>query len=249
MARSFLLALIAGAVLVCYVTIRPEQQWILWLTSAVAALATDGLVRTHPRWQGPEAIWSLPFLFLPAAATLGAGLFIDHAIDGYARPLCALGGAVAVGVIAFGEYHTVDVGTRVFGAMRLLLAVGTYLTAFALYSVIFSRDVPIAASAAMIGVISLGLALELLRETYLIGPSSLFVSAAVGVSLAELRLVLYFFPLDGLLAGALLIIAFYFATGIVHHLLDQDLESATLAEYLMVGGGGAAAVVLTRLFV
>ncbi len=249
MARSFLLAMISAAGLIGYVTIRPEQMWILCLTSGVAALATDGLVRTHPRWQGPEAIWSLPFLFLPAAATLGAGLFIDHAIEGYARPLCGLAGGLAIGVVAFGEYHTVDVGTRVFGAMRLLLAVATYLTAFALYSVIFSRDIPIALSATLIGAISLGLALELLRETYLIGPSSLLVSGAVGVTLAELRLVLYFFPLDGLLAGALLIIAFYFATGIVHHLLDQDLEWETLAEYVMVGGGGAAAVVLTRLFV
>ncbi len=154
-----------------------------------------------------------------------------------------------VGVIVFGEYHTVDAGSRVFGAMRLVLAVATYLTAFSLYAVIFSREMPIVVSALFIGIVSLGLALELLRETYLLGPSSLLVSGAIGLSLAELRLVLYFFPMDGLLAGALLIIAFYFATGIVHHLLDQDLEMATLAEYVVVGGGGAAAVVLTRLFV
>lgn len=243
------MAIIAAAGLIAYVTIRPEQQWIIWLTTGLAAIATDGIVRTHPRWHGHDAIWSLPFLFLPAATTLGCGLFIDHAIDGYARPLAAIGGAMLVGVVVFGEYHTVDVGSRVFGTMRLILAVATYLTAFSLYAVIFSRDMPIAVSALLIGVISLGLALELLRETYLLGPSSILVSGAIGLSLAELRLVLYFFPMDGLLAGALLIIAFYFATGIVHHLLDQDLEMATMAEYVLVGGGGAAAVVLTRLFV
>ena len=33
---------------------------------------------------------------------------------------------------------------------------------------------------------------------------------------------LYFFALDGLLAGALMIIGFYLATGLVHHLLDHD---------------------------
>lgn len=243
------MAIIAAAGLIAYVTIRPEQQWIIWLTTGLAAISTDGIVRTHPRWQGKDAIWSLPFLFLPAATTLGAGLFIDHAIDGYARPVAAVGGAMLVGVVVFGEYHTVDFGSRVFGTMRLILAVATYLTAFSLYAVIFSREMPIAASALLIGVISLGLALELLRETYLLGPSSLLVSGAIGLSLAELRLVLYFFPMDGLLAGALLIIAFYFATGIVHHLLDEDLEFATMAEYVIVGGGGTAAVVLTRLFV
>lgn len=95
----------------------------------------------------------------------------------------------------------------------------------------------------------MALALELLRESRLVGPSSLLVSLAVGLSMAELRLALYFFPLDGLLAGALLIIGFYLATGLVHHLLDHDLEFATMAEYLLVGGVGAAAVVITRIYV
>ncbi len=241
--------MLVSAGLVGFVTMRPELPWLLVLVTVVAALATDGLVRTHPRWTGDEAVWSLPFLFLPAAATLGAGLFVDQAFEGYARPGAAVFGGAAVGIIAFGEYHTVDVAGRVFATMRLILAVATYLTAFALFSVMFEFDVPLAVSAAMIGIVSLGLALELLRETYLLGPSSLLVSGAIGLSLAELRLALYFFPLDSLLAGALLIIAFYFATGIVHHLLDQDLEFGTMAEYVVVGGGGTVAVVLTRLFV
>jgi hypothetical protein len=91
--------------------------------------------------------------------------------------------------------------------------------------------------------------MELLRESRLLGPSSLLVGLAIGVSLAELRLSLYFFPLDGLLAGALLIIGFYLATGLVHHLLDHDLEWATTAEYLIVAAVGTAAVVVTRVFV
>jgi hypothetical protein len=243
------LALIVAAGLIGFVAIRPHQEWILWLTVVMAALAADGIVRTHPRWEGEDAVWSLPFLFLPAFATLGAGLFIDHAIEGYARPVTALGCALVVGVVAFGEYHTVDFGSRLFGTMRLILAIATYLTAFALYAVIFSKDINVGLAALAVTAVSFGLALELLRETYLLGPSSILVAFAIGVTMGELRLGLYFFPLDGLLAGALLIIGFYFATGIVHHLLDHDLEIATLAEYVIVGGTGAAAVVVTRLWV
>jgi hypothetical protein len=55
-------------------------------------------------------------------------------------------------------------------------------------------------------------------------------------------------PLDSL-RGALLIIGFYLATGLVHHLLDRDLEWATTAEYLIVAAVGTAAVVVTRVFV
>ena len=75
---------------------------------------------------GPRA--SAVYLFLPALAVLGAGFFIDDALDGYARPAAALVPAAAIGAIAYGEYQTVDFGSRLYGPMRLLLAVATYLS-------------------------------------------------------------------------------------------------------------------------
>lgn len=230
-------------------TIRPAAPWLLWLTAGLAALAVDGIARSHPRWQDGNPLAGAVYALLPALAVLGAGLFIDHAIDGYVRPVAALLAAAAVGAIAYGEYQTVDYGSRLYGAMRLALAVATYLTAFALYTVVFAGDHQLVPSALLIGLVSLALAIELLRESRLLGPSSLLVGLAIGVSLAEFRLALYFFPLDDLLAGAILIIGFYLATGLVHHLLDHDLEWATTAEYLLVAGVATAAVVVTRGFV
>ena len=78
------------------------------------------------------------------------------------------------------------------------------------------------------------------------GRSSLLVGIAIGLTLGEFRAALYFYPLDGLLAGALLLIAFYLATGIVHHILDRDLDLATAAEYVVVTAGAAAAVVAAK---
>jgi uncharacterized membrane protein YGL010W len=156
---------------------------------------------------------------------------------------------VAAGIVAFGEYHTVDYGSKLYGPMRLALAVATYLAAFALYTVIFTRDVNLPLAAVLVGVVSLALAMELLRESRLLGPSSLLIGVAIGVSVAELRLALYYFPLDGLLAGALLIIGFYLATGLVHHLQDHDLEWSTTTEYVLVSAVGTAAVVVARAFV
>lgn len=228
---------------------RPEQPWILWLTAALVALATDGLVRRHPRWDDEGTLGSLVYTFLPALGVLGAGLFIDHAIDGYARPLIALGAAATVGAVAFGEYQTVDFGSRLYGTFRLLMAVATYLVAFSFFTVIYTRDYDLPVAAAMVGLVAALLAMELLRESRLTGPSSVLVGIAIGISLAELRLVLYFFPLDGLLAGALLIIAFYLATGLVHHMLDHDLEWSTTAEYVLVTAVATAAVVFARSFV
>lgn len=228
---------------------RPEQPWILWLTAALVALATDGLVRRHPRWAGHSFFSSIVYTFLPALGVLGAGLFIDHAIDGYARPMVAIAAALSVGAVAFGEYQTVDFGSRLYGAFRLMMAIATYLVAFSFFTVIYSRDYDVPLAAVMVGFVAALLAMELLRESRLTGPSSLLVGIAIGISLAELRIALYFFPLDGLLAGALLIIAFYLATGLVHHMLDHDLEWGTTAEYLLVTAVATAAVVFTRSFV
>ena len=238
--------MVAGAGLVAFVAIRPEQSWLLWLTAALVALAVDGIVRTNPQWDGDGFLPGLVYTILPVLAVVGSGLFVDQALDGYARPITAAGAALFVGVTAFGEYHTVDYGSRLYGAMRLVLAVATYLAAFAVYSVVFSMDLPLWESTLLIGVTSAALSIELLRESRLVGFSSVLVGIAIGVTLAELRVGLYFYPTDGLLAGAITIIGFYLATGIVHHLLDHDLEPATLSEYLLVAAVGTAAVVLTR---
>lgn len=248
-ARCVLLTFVAAAGLLAYIAIRPTQPWILWLTAGLVALAVDGIVRSNPRWDGEGPLSSLVYLFLPALAVLGGGLFINEAVDGYARPAAALIPALAIGGIALGEYHTVDFRSRLYGAMRLWLAVATYLTAFALYTVIYINDIDLLLASILAGGVSMALSMELLRESRLFGPSSVLVGLAIGLSIGEFRAALYFFPLDGLLAGALMIIAFYLATGLVHHLLDHDLEWSTTMEYLIVAAVGTAAVVVTRVFV
>ena len=234
--------------LVGFLNIRPEQPWILAVTVIAAAISVEGTVRTHPRWRG-DIVDAVMYTLLPTLAVLGAGLFIDEAIDGYARVGTALAAGAAIGLICYGEYHTVALGTPMFGTMRLVLAVTTYLTAFALFTVFFSRNLELLYATAAVGGIGFALALELLRESRRRGPSSLLAALAIGISMAELRVALYYFPLDDLLAGALLIVGFYLATGIVHHLLDEDLDTATLAEYLVVAAVSAGVVVIARISV
>ena len=133
--------------------------------------------------------------------------------------------------------------------MRIVLAIATYLAAFALFSVAYAADIDLPVSAVVVGGVAVLLATELIRESRLLDNSSLIAGFAIGVSLAELRVALYFFPLDGLLGGALLVIGFYLATGLVHHLGDRDLQFFTLLEYLAVAGVAVAAVVFTRVTV
>ena len=241
------LGLLAMAGLAAYLNIRPEQHWILVLTALITAASVEGAVRSHPEWRGSH-LGALSYALLPMVAVLGAGLFIDEAVDGYGRMVAGLAAGAATGLLLYAEYHTISPAQRLFGSMRLVLAVVTYLAALALFTVFFTRDLNLPASTAAVGVLSFALALDLLRESRGRGASSVLAALAIGVSLAELRIALYYFPLDDLLTGALMIIGFYVATGLVHHLLDDDLTPTTVAEYLVVSGVSAAVVIVARQF-
>ncbi len=233
--------------LAAYLNIRPEQHWILALTALITLVGVDGAIRRHPHWRG-NAFSALSYTLLPLLAVVGAGLLIDEAVDGYGRVAAGLGAGAAAGLLLYAEYHSLAPGRPLFGPMRLTLAVAAYLTALALFTVFFARDLNLPASAAAVGALSFALSFDLLRESRSQGASSLFAALAIGVSLAELRIALYYFPLDDLLTGALMIIGFYVATGLVHHLLDDDLTPATMAEYAVVAGASTAIVVIARQF-
>jgi hypothetical protein len=248
-ARAAVLGLLVLVGLVGFLGIRPHQPWLLWLVALIAALGADGAVRSHPLWSDRHPLASIVFAGLPALAVLGAGLFIHAAFDGYVRTFAAVIPAVGVAAIVLAEYHTVDLDAPRYGALRLFLAIATYISAFALFTILAQPEVGLLLSAAGAAVVAAVLSLELLRENRLFGEGALLLAFAIGLSIGELRLALYFFPLDALLTGALLIIGFYLAAGLVHHLLDHDLEWNTAAEYLVVAGGGTAAVVVTRVVV
>ncbi len=247
--RAALLALVAGAGMVAFAVLRPPQDWVLWFTAGLVALGVDGLVRSHPRWAAPELWATWVYVVLPALAVVAGGYFVREAVEGFARPVLAAGLGLFAGLLVFGEYSTVEPGSRLYGPFRLTLAVGCYLVAFGLFTVLFAREVELPLAALVVGLVSMGLAVELLRESQILGPASLLAGFAVGVTMGELRLALYFFPLDALLGGALLIVGFYVATGVVHHLLEHDLTVGTLLEYVVVAGVSTAAIVLTRLLV
>lgn len=244
--RLVLVYVVLAVGALAYLTLRPQQEWMIWGLSILAVAMTDGIVRVHPAWRRQARTASLPYLVLPLFSVLGAGLLFNEGFHGFARIGAALVVA-GVGTLAIvGEYQTVAFATRWYGTMRTMLAVLTYLAAFALFAVISDSNLSLLVEAALVGLVSLGLGVELMRESHLVDASTPLVALAIGITLAELRMGLYFFPLDDVLMAALLVIGFYLATGMVHHLLDRDLSVTVAAEYLVVTAAGIAAVVVGR---
>ena len=81
--RAILLAVLLGVGMAFYLSIEPTQEWILLLLAGLAALGTDGVLRSHPASPFSRPDHTIAFLFLPALLTLGAGLFLEDVIDGY----------------------------------------------------------------------------------------------------------------------------------------------------------------------
>lgn len=242
-ARALLTALVAAGGLVSFASLRPSQPWLLFFTAAVVGLAAAGTARGHPRMAGRSDAASLGFALLPVVCVLAAGAFADRVLEGYLRVAGAGAGAAIAGVAVFAEYHAADPDSRGYSAVRVVLAVASYAAAFAIFSVMFEDRIDLVPSAAAIGVAGWLLAASLLREGMTVDSSALFAGFAVGVSVSELRTVLYFFPVEGVLGGAVLLVGFHVATGIVHHLLARDFSVITVAEYGLVAGTGIAAVI------
>lgn len=242
-ARAFLAAIVAGGGLIAFAGLRPTQAWLLFFTAGLIGLATAGTVRGHPRMQGRPDSATVGAMLLPVVCVIAAGAFADRVLEGYARVAGAGVGAVLAGVTVFSEYHSVDPSSRGYGSVRIVLATATYATTFAIYAVMFQDTVDLVPSVSAIGIASWLLAASLVREGSVMDMGALLSGFAVGVSLAELRAVLYFFPVDGVLGGAVLLVGFHVAVGVVHHLLDRTLSAQTVAEYGSVAVVGVGAVI------
>jgi hypothetical protein len=195
-----------------------------------------------------DIAWTAPSLFLPTLMSLGAGLFLEDALSGYWVVPGVAVAAVLMAMVQYAEYTAVDAYGRGFAGARFLLNLGTFLTAFAFFSVVYSFDVSLIPAAVTVGLISLLLSVEVLRESEADPVRSLVYAAAIGVIVAQARWALYFLPLESYLAGVFLLLVFYLASGLVQHHLNDDLSPPVVTEFAAITVLGIIIVTIGRVF-
>jgi len=244
--RANLLAVLLGVGSFFYLAIEPTQPWLLLLVAGLAALGTDGVLRTHPASPFTRPDDTVAFLILPALLTLGGGLFLEDVASGY----WSLGAAFATipmfAAVLYGQYLSVDARSPAYTAARLVANVAAYVTAFAFFSVVYEFDVGLLATAFCVGLVSLLLSLEMLREVELRPRTTVLHSAAIAVVLAEVAWSLHFLPLESFLAAAFLLLCLYVATGVVQNHLLRQLDLPTAGEFAAVAAVGLAIVVIAH---
>jgi hypothetical protein len=249
--RANLLAIVLGVGMAFFLAIEPTQEWLLLLLAGLAALGTDGILRSHPSSPFARIDDTASFLFLPALLTLGGGLFLEDVIEGYwSAPVGALT-TIGFAALLNGQYLSVDARWPVYPTARLVVSICAYVAAFALYSVVYEFDVGLLGGAFAVGLASLLLSLEILREATPVGSTPQIRTAAVypcaiGLMLAQLTWSLHFLPLEGFLAAAFLLLAFYAATGVAQNYLLRQLDLATAGEFAVVAAVGLSIVVIAH---
>jgi hypothetical protein len=235
--------------LVLFVAIEPTKPWILLVVTGLVAFGADGIFRGHPQARDEEdAAWTAPLLFLPTLLTLGSGLFLEDALAGYlALPGVAIAAALMTAVI-YAEHIAIDRQSHSYHGARFVLNLGTYLAAFAIYAVAYSFDVALVPAAMTVGLVSVLLAVEILREAEADPIHALVFAGAIGLVVAEARWALYFLPLESYLAGVFLLLVFYVASGLVQHHLSDDLNPPVVTEFAAITALGVVIVALGRIF-
>jgi hypothetical protein len=234
-----------------YLLIEPTQAWLLPFVAVLVALGTDGIVRSHPNSIFREALDAAPYLLVPTILTLASGFFLEDTVVSYWTLLAALVAGGLMAAVLYAEYVSVDIESPLYPAARFALNVATYLSAFGLYAAMYDFGLGLVRAAFCVGLVSLVLAAEVLRETEIMPPPvareslrSLGFAAAIGLIVAEARWALYFVPLDGFLAAVLLLLFFYVASGIVQHYVTGHLSWQVSVEFALVASLGLLMIVL-----
>ena len=245
-AAAVVLTVVVTSTFLMFVLTEPAQRWLLLLGVAAAALGTDGVLRSsHPR-AFALGLDTTPHIVLPTLYALAIPLFIEENMRGLWTPLCALLAGLGFAVILIAEVRSVREFARMAAEARIVADAGAYLTAFALLSLVYSRDPGLVAAVAAAALIGALLSIEVLRDSSLRLLDLLILALVGALVLGELRWALDFVPLDGHLAAIALLLAFFFTSGVLAARLRGHLTREVLVQYGAITAVGVAAVVAAR---
>lgn len=243
------LALLMSGVYTMFLLIEPTPMWLALFGAIVAAVGTDGVLRSIRReaFEVESGRDTVPHIFLPVLFTLAVPLFIEENLPGYWVVPAAILAAFAFVLLVLAEVPAEDEEEDEFrGRARFVSVAGTYFVAFALFSLTYAFDIGLREALIAIALGSVLLAVELLREGEIDPLETLLLAGVVGIVVAQARWILQFMPLDGYPAGLALLLTFYFVTGMVHAYMTRHINRTVTVEYSIVTALGLILVVAAR---
>lgn len=232
-------------------------SWLLVGSLVVITSAgADVFIRAHPQMQlrslpairlgGLELELAPGFWIMPSLTIIAAFAFfrLFSSVFSFTAFIIAL---VAAAILLPGslvaQHYALDRDERRRHWARMALQTICFLLAFAIFSAIYHARLRWIYSGALVGLLGALLAYALLQWTP--PRQGLWLLAGlVGVMLAEAMWALNYWAAPFLLGGALLLVIFYIASGVLQHHLEGTLSRQVFYEYGLLGSGLLIAVVV-----
>ncbi len=181
-------------------------------------------------------------LWIAPGLLLVAGLWLMETAPSESQVMVAAGMGVLMGALLLGLRASLKPGERFYRAGRFTSNLILYLITFLLFSLVYHTKERSLITATTTGLVALLAALELLRSGEGVGISAWRLAAIAGLVVAETTWALNYWPVSGLVGGALLLLSFYVFTGLLVAIQEGGLERRLLVEYGTVGIAGFVAI-------
>jgi hypothetical protein len=224
----------------------PTQNLLLLLFCGLTAIGTDAIVRHHPQARFQRVDDTALYLFVPVLLMLSLGVFTKEVADGYWNAAVGIGSVVPFWLVLRAEYDSVVANSPRYQNARLILNFATYVIAFLFFTTIYDLDLGLLTTAFAAGIVSILLAIEVLREDALDSTRAITFSMAIGVLLGETAWSTHFLPLENSAAAVFLLLAFYLLSGLMHNYLGQRLSRQAIGEFASVALVGVAIIAVAQ---
>ncbi|MEI6045246.1 MAG: hypothetical protein WCS37_12920 [Chloroflexota bacterium] len=252
----FVMALTQGFLLVADPTTGPfsnlvSQDYVIPLTVllltalvVITAGIADATVRSHPQIYllklptlriGGSTVEFAPFSWvLPSLLVVGTYLFLRLFDSPPVQIVGTVVSSLVLLVVIIAQYYTIGRQERLYGWSVIGLNIATYIAGFLLYGAIYVNKWRSLQSAPLVGLVTIFLTYELLRQTKAPLRTLMIYSLINGLILAEVSWVLNYWLVKVLIGGIVLLLTFYVLVGLMQAHLTKNLNRAVLREYGVV---------------
>jgi Protein of unknown function (DUF5656) len=267
---SLVLLVVIGLALVFLIDINPNilrarlggdlppitVSWLLIVSLViVTSTGADVFIRSHPQMQtrrlptinlGFVTIELAPGSWILPSFTIIASFAFFRLFGASLGTTAGILASVAAGGLLLatllGQHYALDRRPDVRHNARLALQTIAFLLAFGVFSAVYFARLRTLYSAALIGAAGTLLAYALLQWTPARHGLAL-LAFVVGLTLAEATWALNYWAAPFLLGGALLLVIFYVATGLLQNHLEGTLSRRIFWEYGLLGSALLVAVI------
>ncbi|MFL2636413.1 MAG: hypothetical protein ACJ0J7_05855 [Tepidiformaceae bacterium] len=224
--------------LTSYVSFQPSQIWILLLTAGIALFASF----SSDLRENNSILDKTTSAVLPVMGIFASGLFIQTQLSGYESIVFSLAAGFIGGLIIFLQGKASIKNLKWQSQIRFLFLLLIYPIAFSFFHYIedLEMQLPLTSVACGLVVFILGFEIYRMRAN---NDYALFLLCLVSAfTIIQLRLVLFFFPIDPLFLSALILIGFYAATGLIARFDSNGRKVLAVLEYSVITAVAVAAL-------